>query len=61
MERKDRKRGRTHMDPLEQATEALPEVSANTDEGTENRDRLDHEEGVKDPNRLSYSEQFKRL
>lgn len=50
MEKRDRDRGRTHLDPLEQATEEAKDA-----------DLLDHEEGIRDPERLPYSEQLKRL
>lgn len=61
MEKKDREQGRTHLDPLEQATEALPKLRRRPTEEPEDPNRLDHKEGIQDPNRLSYSEQLKRL
>ncbi|MFD1408873.1 hypothetical protein ACFQ49_12085 [Kroppenstedtia eburnea] len=61
MEKRDRDRGRTHLDPLEQATEALPKLDRHPTEEAKDADLLDHEEGIRDPERLPYSEQLKRL
>ena len=61
MEKEDRDRGRPHLDPLEQATEALPKRDRYSREEAKETERLDHEEEVQAPKRLSYSEQLKRL
>lgn len=61
MERKDRQRGRGHLDPLEQATESRPPAPKHIKEDSEDQTRLDHEPEVRDPESLSYSDQLKRL
>jgi hypothetical protein len=44
MEKEDRDRGRPHLDPLEQATEALPKRDRYSREEAKETERLDHEE-----------------